>query len=62
MTNNSIDLYVAVNSARQLNALLLNLFERGAEGLEQDNELIGLALNLSGSALIYLESEEKQDE
>ena len=33
--------------ARQINAIALNIFERGAEGVESDNEMVGIILDLS---------------
>lgn len=37
----------AESRAKQINAIALNIFERGADGVEPDNELVGIILDLS---------------
>lgn len=51
----------AFNKTEQLNALLHNLFERGAEGIEADNNLVALALDLSGGVVVFLQKESEKN-
>lgn len=51
----------AASRSRQLNSLLQNLFERGAEGCEADNELVGLAYDLCAKVSNFMTQLEKQE-
>ena len=51
----------AASRSRQLSSLLQNLFERGAEGCEEDNELVGLAYNLCAQASRFLDKLEEKE-
>lgn len=63
MKQTTLDLSGVLNAAsraRQLNALLENIFENGSRDCKADDELVGLAYDLSGKILIdlsYIESE-----
>lgn len=52
----------AASSARQLNALLQNIFEHGTEGCTADDELIGLAYNIAGKVSLFLDRLEEQED
>lgn len=63
MKKNKPDILEVMNTAskgRQLNALLQNIFERGTEGCEADDELIGLAYNMSTKISAFLENLDKE--
>lgn len=51
----------AFTKTEQLNALLLNMFEHGAEGIEADNDLVGLALDLSTDVVNFLKKESEKN-
>jgi len=55
------DVLNAASKGRQLNALLQNLFEKGADGCEPDNELIGLAYDICASVALFLDRLEEQE-
>lgn len=55
------DVLTASNRGRQLNALLQNIFERGTDGCEKDDELIGLAYDISGKISGFLDKLEMEE-
>lgn len=55
------DVLNAANRSRQLNALLQNIFERGMEGCEKDDELIGLAYDIAGKVSLFLDRLEQEE-
>lgn len=55
------DVRNAANRSRQLNALLQNIFERGTEGCEKDDELIGLAFDIAGKVSLFLDRLEQEE-
>jgi len=56
------DLVNTANRGRQLNALLQNIFELGtANGCPADDELVGMALDLSGKVSVFLDALEKHE-
>lgn len=52
----------AASRARQLTALLQTIFENGTEGCAKDDELVGLAYDLSGKVSILLSKFESEPE
>lgn len=50
----------AASRARQLTALLQTMFENGTEGCAKDDELVGLAYDLSGKVSILLSKFESE--
>ncbi|WP_324030021.1 hypothetical protein GC087_06615 [Pantoea sp. JZ2] len=66
MTRDAIDISEILNAAskaRQLTALLQNIFEKGTDTCDADDELVGLAYDLSGvisNLLNKIEEEENQ--
>ncbi|MDC7862244.1 hypothetical protein SZ66_09395 [Pantoea ananatis] len=65
MTRDAIDMSEilnAVSRARQLTALLQTMFENGTEGCAKDDELVGLAYDLSGKVSIILSKFESESE
>lgn len=56
---NSSNVVSASVQAKQLNALLQNIFTNGAEGCEADNELIGLAYDLAGKVCSFMDKLEE---
>lgn len=62
---NELDITQVLNAAsraRQLNALLQNIFEHGTEGCTADDELIGLAYNIAGKVSLFLDRLEEQED
>lgn len=65
MKASSVDISEVLNSAsrvRQLTALLQIIFENGTEGCAKDDELVGLAYDLSGKVSILLSKFESESE
>ncbi|MCK0552605.1 hypothetical protein KFO32_05880 [Pantoea ananatis] len=65
MKASSVDISEVLNAAsraRQLTALLQTIFENGTEGCAKDNELVGLAYDLSGKVSILLGKFESESE
>jgi len=52
----------AFTKTDQLNALLHSLFEHGAEGIEADNNLVALALDLSHAVVSFLKKESENND
>ncbi|ERM14388.1 hypothetical protein L585_08720 [Pantoea ananatis BRT175] len=52
----------AASRARQLTALLQTMFENGTEGCAKDDELVGLAYDLSEKVSILLGKFESESE
>lgn len=52
----------AFTKPEQMNALLLNMFEHGGEGFEADNNLVGLALDLSHNVVSFLKKESEKND
>ncbi|MGG6196176.1 hypothetical protein ACQV2B_19110 [Pantoea allii] len=52
----------AASRARQLTALLQTIFENGTEGCAKDDELVGLAYDISGKVSILLNQLETESE
>ncbi len=64
MRNHKIDISDVMNTAskcRQLNALLQNFFEKGTDGCEADDELVGLAYDISTKVSSFLDKLEKEE-
>lgn len=55
------DVLNAANKCRQLSSLLQNIFERGTDGCEKDDELVGLAYDISGKVSAFLDRLEKEE-
>lgn len=51
----------AASRAKQLNALLQNIFERGTENCTPDDELVGLAYDICGKLCRFLDRLEEQE-
>ncbi|MCW1971446.1 UNVERIFIED_ORG: hypothetical protein FHW05_000260 [Pantoea agglomerans] len=65
MKASSVDISEVLNAAsraRQLTALLQTIFENGTESCAKDDELVGLAYDLSGKVLILLSKFESESE
>lgn len=65
MKASSVDISEVLNAAsraRQLTALLQTIFENGTEGCAKDDELIGLAYDISGKVSILLNKFEAESE
>ncbi|MCK0552547.1 hypothetical protein KFO32_05580 [Pantoea ananatis] len=61
----SVDISEVLNAAsraRQLTALLQTIFENGTEGCAKDDELVGLAYDLSGKVSTILSKFESEPE
>jgi hypothetical protein len=58
---NSSNVVSASVQAKQLNALLQNIFANGAEGVDADNELIGLAYDLAGNICLFMDKLEERE-
>ncbi|BCQ40932.1 hypothetical protein ERHA54_35350 [Erwinia rhapontici] len=52
----------AFYKTEQMNALLHNIFQHGAEGIEADNDLVGLALDLSTDVVNFLKKESEKND
>lgn len=48
--------------AKQLNAITLNIFERGADGVEPDSDMVGVILDLSCYLVNWFKSKEDEEE
>lgn len=55
------DVSSVASKARILNALLQNIFIHGTENCAPDDELVGLAYNLSGNVALDLDRLEKME-
>ena len=65
MKSSAVDISEVLNAAsraRQLTALLQIIFENGTEGCAKDDELVGLAYDLSGKVSIVLSKFESETE
>ncbi|WP_431022056.1 Rop family plasmid primer RNA-binding protein [Erwinia rhapontici] len=52
----------AASRARQLNALLQNIFEKGtSNGCPVDDEIVGIAYDISGKVTLFLDNLEAQE-
>lgn len=51
----------AASKARQLNALLQNIFEKGTDSCDADDELIGLAYDICANVSTFLDKLEEQE-
>jgi hypothetical protein len=58
---NILDVLSASLRGRQLHSLLQNIFERGTDGCEKDDELIGLAYDISGKLSVFLDQLEEEE-
>lgn len=62
---NELDITQVISTtsrARQLNALLMNIFEKGSSsGCPADDELIGLAYDLCGKVTLFLDQLESKE-
>ena len=52
----------AASKARQLNALLQNIFEKGTDTCDADDELIGLAYDICANVTTFLEKLEREED
>lgn len=55
------ELMGAASKARQLNALLQNIIEKGTDTCNADDELVGLAYDISGKVLTFLDKLEREE-
>jgi len=65
MKNAKLDIRDVLNTAsksRQLNALLQNIFEKGADGCNPDNELLGLAYDISNVITRFMDRLEREED
>lgn len=51
----------AASRGRQLNSLLQNIFERGTDNCTADDELVGLAYDISSKVCHFLDQLEEQE-
>lgn len=51
----------AASKARQLNALLQNVFEKGTDTCDADDELIGLAYDICANVSMFLDKLEREE-
>jgi hypothetical protein len=56
-----MDILNAASKGRQLNALLQNLFEKGTDYCQADDELVGLAYDISGKIAKFLDLLEQEE-
>ncbi|AXZ12049.1 hypothetical protein OW944_23415 [Klebsiella pneumoniae] len=56
------ELMGAASKARQLNALLQNIFEKGTDTCDADDELIGLAYDICANVTTFLEKLEREED
>ncbi|MBN1086568.1 hypothetical protein JNO12_19135 [Erwinia aphidicola] len=64
MMENKLDIaqvLCAASRAKQLNALLQSIFERGTDNCTADDELIGLAYDICGKVCQFLDRLEEQE-
>lgn len=57
----SLEVLSTASRGRQLNALLQNLFEKGTDFVKADDELIGLAYDISGKITKFLDQLEQEN-
>lgn len=55
------DVMNAASKGRQLNALLQNIFEKGTDTCDADDELIGLAYDISAKVSSFLDKLEREE-
>lgn len=64
MAKPELDICEVMNAAskgRQLNALLQNIFEKGTEGCDADDELVGLAYDMCAKISQFLNKLEQEE-